>query len=148
MVIGMPDVQAIDFLDTGVIRLLVVQNPLAEVLPRFLRIAVVAPAIAASFLIELHGHIEVMRPDIFAQDKAAAVRKPDNSPYDIGLIRFCIDLLQNKKAQRNFDYQSKLCWAGKLMMLLWYVLHPPCVQQGKNDFLHLLGCIGRRKVLL
>ena len=61
------------FLDMGVIRLLVVQNPLAEVLPRFLRIAVAAAAIAASFLVELHGHIEVMRPDIFAQDKAAAV---------------------------------------------------------------------------
>ena len=61
------------------------------------------------------------------------------------MIRFYIDLLQNKKAQRNFDYQSKLRWAGKLMMLLWYVLHPPCVQQRKNDFLHLLGRIGRRK---
>ena len=73
MVIGMPDVQAIDFRDTGVICLLVVQNTLAEVLPRFLRIAVVAPAIAASFLIELHCHIEVMRPDIFTHDETAAV---------------------------------------------------------------------------
>ena len=71
--IGMPDIQAVDFLDTGVIRLLVVQNPLAEVLPRFLRIAVVAPAIAASFLVELHSHIEIMRPDIFTQDETAAV---------------------------------------------------------------------------
>ena len=103
MVIGMPDVQAIDFLDTGVIRLLVVQNPLAEVLPRFLRIAVVAAAIAVSFPVELHGHIKVMRPDIFAQDKAAAVRELDDSPYNIGLIHFCIDLLQNKKAQHSFD---------------------------------------------
>ena len=73
MVIGMPDVQAIDFRDTGVICFLIVQNPLAEVLPRFLRVAVVAPAIAASFPVELHGHIEVMRPGIFAQDKTAAV---------------------------------------------------------------------------
>ena len=73
MVIGMPNVQAIDFRDTGVIRLLVVQNPLAEVLPRFLRVAVVVATIAASFPVELHGHIEVIRPDIFAQDETAAV---------------------------------------------------------------------------
>lgn len=84
----MPDVQAIDFNDMNVMRPLVVQNPLAEVLPRFLRFAVVAAAIAASFPVELHGHIEVMRPDVFTQDETAAVRKPDDSPYDIGLIRF------------------------------------------------------------
>ena len=71
--IGMPDIQAIDFREMDVMRPLVVQNPLAEVLPRFLRIAVVAAAITASFLVELHGHIEVMRPDIFTQDKTAAV---------------------------------------------------------------------------
>ncbi len=87
--IGMPDVQAIDFRDTGVIHSSVVQNPLAEILPCFLWIAVVAAVIAASFLIELHGHIEVMRPDIFTQDKTAAIRKLDDSPYDIGLTRFC-----------------------------------------------------------
>ena len=73
MVIGMPDIQAIDFREIDVMRPLVVQHPLAEVLPRFLRVAVVAAAIAASFPVELHGHIEVMRPDIFTQDKTAAV---------------------------------------------------------------------------
>ena len=90
MVIGMPDVQAIDFLDTDVVRPVIVFYPLAEILLRLLRIAVVAAAIAASFLIELHGHIEVMRPNIFAQDKSAAVRKLDDSPDFMGLVRFSI----------------------------------------------------------
>ena len=72
------------------------QEALAEVLPRFLRIAVVAPTIVASFPVELHGHIEVMRPDIFAQDKTAAVRELDDSPYNIGLIRFCFTPSEQK----------------------------------------------------
>ena len=102
MVIGMPDIQAIDFREMDVMRPLVVQHPLAEVLPRFLRIAVIASSIAASFLVELHGHIEVMRPGIFTQDKSAAVRKLDDSPHDIGLIRFCFTPSKQKN-QRSFD---------------------------------------------
>jgi len=117
MVMGMPDIQAIDFCDSDVLLSLVVQNPLAEVLPCFLRIAVVAPAIAAPCLGKLHRHIEVVGPEILAQDKAAAVRKQDDSPDDIRWIRFCISLLQNKKAHRSLMV-VKLRWADKWTLLL------------------------------
>ena len=88
MVKGMLDIQAIHFCDPDVMRLLVVQNPLSEVLPCFLRIAVVTPAIAVPFRGKLHRHIEVVGPEILAQDKAVAVRKQDDSPDDIRWIRF------------------------------------------------------------
>lgn len=117
MVIGMPDIQAIDFCDSDVLRPLIVQDSLAEILPCLQRIAVVAPAIAAPFLGKLHRHIEVVRFEILAQDKAAVVRKQDDSPDDIRWIRFCISLLQNKKAHRSLMV-VKLRWAGKWVLLL------------------------------
>ena len=117
MAIGMPDIQAIDFCDSDVLHPLIVQDSLTEILPCLQRIAVVAPAIATPFLGKLHGHIEVVRFEILAQDKAAAVRKQDDSPDDIRWIRFCISLLQNKKAHRSLMV-VKLRWADKWTLLL------------------------------
>ena len=115
--IGMPDIQAIDFCDSDVLHPLIVQDSLTEILPCLQRIAVVAPAIATPFLGKLHRHIEVVRFAILAQDKAAAVRKQDDSPDDIRWIRFCISLLQNKKAHRSLMV-VKLRWADKWTLLL------------------------------
>ena len=117
---GMPDIQAIDFGDSDILRPLIVQDPLPEILPGFLRVAVVAAAIVAGVSIlqgKLHGHIEVVRFEIPVQDKAAAVRKQDDSPDDIRWIRFCISLLQNKKAHRSLMV-VKLRWADKWTLLL------------------------------
>ena len=115
--IGMPDIQAIDFCDSDVLHPLIVQDSLTEILPCLQRIAVVAPAIATPFLGKLHRHIEVVRFEIPVQDKAAAVRKQDDSPDDIRWIRFCISLLQNKKAHRSLMV-VKLRWADKWTLLL------------------------------
>ena len=78
MVKGMLDIQSIHFCDPDVMRLLVVQNPLPEILPGFLWITVVAAAIAARFPVhqnKLKCDIEAVRFEIFAQDKAAVVFK-------------------------------------------------------------------------
>lgn len=51
-----PDVHAVDFSDPGLVCLLIIQDPPAEVLPGLLQIAVIAAAIAAgasSFLDKL-----------------------------------------------------------------------------------------------
>ena len=113
MVIGMPDIQAIDFGDPDVMRPLIVQDPLPEVLPGLLWITVVAAAIAAGLSVfqgKLHGRIEAVRFEIFAQDKSAAVLKQHQSPDNIRLIRFCIGLLQKQKNHRSLMV-VKLRWA-------------------------------------
>lgn len=86
MVIGMPDIQAIDFGDSDAVRPLIVPHSLPEVLPGLLRIAVVAAAIAAGFssrLDKLHGHIKVVQFEILTEDKAAAVLKQHDSPDNV-----------------------------------------------------------------
>jgi len=99
MVIGMPDIQAIDFGDPDVMRPLIVQDPLPEVLPGLLRVAVVAAAIAAGVSIlqgKLHGHIETVRFDIPAQDESAVVFKQHQPPDNIRLIRVYISPFKQK----------------------------------------------------
>ena len=96
MVIGLFDIHTIDFCDMDVMRLLIVLNSAAKVLPRFLRIAVIAPATAAAILGNLHGHIEVMRPGIFTLDKTEAVRKLDHSLGKIGRFRSCTPPFKNE----------------------------------------------------
>ena len=114
MVKGMLDIQSIHFCDPDVMRLLVVQNPLPEILPGFLWITVVAAAIAARVSIlqgKLHGHIEVVRFEILAQDKAAAIFKQHQPPDDIRLIRVYISPFKRKKPTAVW-FLVKLRWAS------------------------------------
>lgn len=112
MVKGMPDIQAIDFGDSDILRPLIVQDPLPEILPGFLRVAVVAAAIVAGVSIlqgKLHGHIEVVRFEILAQDKAAAIFKQHQPPDDIRLIRVYLSPFKRKKPTAVW-FLVKLRW--------------------------------------
>ena len=114
MVIGMPDIQAIDFGDPDVMRPLIVQDPLPEILPGLLRVAVVAAAIAARFPVhqnKLKCDIETVRSVVFAQDKAAAIFKQHQPPDDIRLIRVYISPFKRKKPTAVW-FLVKLRWAS------------------------------------
>ena len=114
MVKGMLDIQAIHFCDPDVMRLLVVQNPLPEILPGFLWITVVAAAIAARFPVhqnKLKCDIETVRSEVFAQDKAAAIFKQHQPPDDIRLIRVYLSPFKRKKPTAVW-FLVKLRWAS------------------------------------
>ena len=85
----MLDVHAIDSGDVDTMLLLVVLHPLAKILVRLLRVAVVAAAIAAGpsvLLYELQCDIEIVRSDVLTQDKTVAVTEQDHSPDNIGFV--------------------------------------------------------------
>ena len=114
MVKGMFDIQAIDFGDSDILRPLIVQDPLPEILPGFLRVAVVAAAIAARFPVhqnKLKCDIETVRSEVFAQDKAAAIFKQHQPPDDIRLIRVYISPFKRKKPTAVW-FLVKLWWAS------------------------------------
>ena len=114
MVKGMFDIQAIDFGDSDILRPLIVQDPLPEILPGFLRVAVVAAAIAARFPVhqnKLKCDIETVRSEVFAQDKAAAIFKQHQPPDDIRLIRVYISPFKRKKPTAVW-FLVKLRWAS------------------------------------
>ena len=89
MLVWMSDIRTIDSGDVDTVLLLVVFHPLAKVQMSLLRIAVIAAAIAAglsAFLLKLQRDIEIMGPDILAQDKAVAVTEQDHSPHYIKFV--------------------------------------------------------------
>ena len=114
MVKGMPDIQAIHFCDPDIMCPLIVQDPLPEILPGLLRVAVVAAAIAARFPVhqnKLKCDIETVRSEVFAQDKAAAIFKQHQPPDDIRLIRVYIRPFKRKKPTAVW-FLVKLRWAS------------------------------------
>ena len=89
MGIGLHDIHAIDSGDTDTALLLVVLHPLTKVLMGLLRITVIAAAITAELFVllyELQRNIEIVRPGIFAQNKAVAVTEQDHSPHHISIL--------------------------------------------------------------
>jgi len=91
LLIWISDIHAIDSSDTDTVLLLIVFHPLPEVPVGLLRVAVVAAAITAEpsvLLYELQSDIEIVGPQIFAQNKTVAVAEQDHSPHYINRILF------------------------------------------------------------